>query len=64
MLDVQKKLHAACSQHGKAWGRPVGSAEDVKTLVALGAKFIAYGSEFGAIHAHLAACGADFDKVL
>jgi 4-hydroxy-2-oxoheptanedioate aldolase len=64
MLDVQKKLNAACVRHGKAWGRPVGTAADVKAVVELGARLVAYGSEFGAIHAHLSACSADLDAAL
>jgi 2-keto-3-deoxy-L-rhamnonate aldolase RhmA len=64
MMDVQKKIAAACRKHGKAWGRPVGSAADAKTLIDLGAQFIVHGSEFGAIHAHFTACAADFDSIL
>jgi 4-hydroxy-2-oxoheptanedioate aldolase len=63
MLDVQKRVQAAAQKHGKAWGRPVGSAADAQTLVELGARLIAYGSDFGAIHSHLAACAADFDRL-
>ncbi|HRH96501.1 MAG TPA: aldolase/citrate lyase family protein [Prosthecobacter sp.] len=64
MMDVQKKIAAACRKHGKAWGRPVGSAADAKTLIDLGAQFIVHGSEFGGIHAHFTACAADFDSIL
>jgi 2-keto-3-deoxy-L-rhamnonate aldolase RhmA len=64
MMDVQKQIAAACQKHGKAWGRPVGTAADAKTLIDLGAQFIVLGSEFGAVHAHLSACAADFDSVL
>jgi 4-hydroxy-2-oxoheptanedioate aldolase len=64
MLDVQKKIAAAAKKHGKAWGRPVGSAADVKTIHDLGARFIVHGSEFGALHAHFTACSADFDQIL
>lgn len=64
MLGVQKKIAAASRNHGKAWGRPVGSSADAKTIIDLGAQFIVHGSEFGAIHGHLAACAADFDQVL
>ena len=64
MLLVQRKINAAAKKHGKAWGRPVGTAADVRTLVELGAQLIAYGSEFGAVHSHLSACAADFDRVL
>lgn len=64
MLEVQSTINAACRRHGKAWGRPVGSAATAKLLVELGAQLIAYGSEFGAIHDHLSACSADLDRVL
>lgn len=64
MFDVQKQIAAACRKHGKAWGRPVGSAADAKTIIELGAQFVVLGSEFGALHAHLSACAADFDSVL
>jgi 2-keto-3-deoxy-L-rhamnonate aldolase RhmA len=42
----------------------VGSAADAKTIIELGAQFVVLGSEFGALHAHLSACSADFDSVL
>ncbi|MBE7497818.1 MAG: aldolase [Verrucomicrobiaceae bacterium] len=64
MLDVQKKVAAAAKKHGKAWGRPVGSAADAKTIIDLGAQFVVLGSEFGGIHDHLAACAAEFDQLL
>ncbi|HRJ08910.1 MAG TPA: aldolase/citrate lyase family protein [Prosthecobacter sp.] len=64
MLDVQKKIAAACRAHGKAWGRPVGSADDVRGIAGLGAQFIVHGSEFSALHSHLGACASDFDSVL
>jgi 4-hydroxy-2-oxoheptanedioate aldolase len=64
MLDVQKQLDDACRRHGKAWGRPVGSREDMQSLVDLGARFIVYGAEFSAVCAHFAGCAADFDTVL
>ena len=64
MMDAQKQIAAACRKHGKTWGRPVGSAADAKTIIELGAQFVVLGSEFGALHAHLSACAADFDTVL
>lgn len=64
MMDAQHRLQAACSKHGKTWGRPVGTLADVKTLSTLGSRFIVHGSEFGAICAHLQACAADFDAAL
>jgi 4-hydroxy-2-oxoheptanedioate aldolase len=64
MMEVQKKIAAACRKHGKAWGRPVSSAEDAKTLIELGAQFIVHGAEFSAVCAHFAACAEDFDRIL
>ena len=64
MLDVQKQINAACKCHGKAWGRPVGTADDARTLVDLGAQLIAFGSEFGGLHQHLSKCSAQFDELL
>jgi len=64
MLDVQKKIAATCRKHSKAWGRPVGSREDAKTLIDLGAQFIVHGAEFSAVCAHFATCAADFDALL
>lgn len=64
MLDVQKKLAAACKMHGKTWGRPVGSAADAKTIIDLGAQLVVHGSEFGGIYSHFSQCAADFDALL
>jgi 4-hydroxy-2-oxoheptanedioate aldolase len=64
MLEVEKKVAAAASRHGKAWGRPVGSAADAKVIIDLGAQLVAYGSEFGGIHKHLSECSQQFDELL
>jgi len=64
MLDVQKQIAAACKKHGKAWGRPVGSAADAQTIIDLGAQFVVHGSEFGALMQHLTQCSTEFDAVL
>lgn len=64
MLEVQRKVAAACKKHGKAWGRPVGTMADAKTIIDLGAQFVVHGSEFGAVHAHFTQCAADFDALL
>ncbi len=64
MLEVQKKVAAAAKKHGKAWGRPVGTIDDARILIDLGAQLIAYGSEFGAMHDHLSKCAAQFDELL
>lgn len=64
MLEVQKTLAAAARKHGKAWGRPVGTMEDARILIELGAQLVAFGSEFGGLHKHLAECSAQFDTLL
>lgn len=63
MRDVQTKIAAAARKHGKAWGRPAGSAADIRAIVAAGAQFVAYGSEFAALNVHLGACAADFESI-
>ena len=64
MMEVQKKVADAARTHGKAWGRPVGTAEDARVLVELGAQLIAFGSEFGGLYQHLSECSAQFDALL
>lgn len=64
MLEVQKKIAAACRLHGKAWGRPVGTMEDARVIIELGAQLVAFGSEFGGLHKHLSECSAQFDALL
>jgi 2-keto-3-deoxy-L-rhamnonate aldolase RhmA len=48
MVEAQATVAAAASRHGKAWGRPSGSAEDIATLARQGGRLIAHGSDFGA----------------
>ena len=64
MLEVQKKIAAAVRLHGKAWGRPVGTADDARAIIDLGAQFVAFGSEFAGIYQHLANCCSDFNRIL
>jgi len=64
MMAAQKKVAAAAKKHGKAWGRPAGTAADAKVIVELGAQLVAYGSIHWAIVRHLKECQADFDQML
>lgn len=64
MMAAQMKIAAAAKKHGKAWGRPAGNEADARTLIDLGAQLINVGGAFGAIYAHLAECGAQFDRLL
>ena len=53
----------AASRHGKAWGCPAGSIEQVKAFRELGAQLIAYGSEFRAFMEVLQNSSAELDEV-
>jgi 4-hydroxy-2-oxoheptanedioate aldolase len=64
MMEVQRTIAEAARRHGKAWGRPVGSADDARIIVQLGAQLVAYGSEFGGLHQHLSQCAAELDAML
>lgn len=64
MMEVQKRVAAAARLHGKAWGRPVGTAGDARVIIELGAQFVAFGSEFGGLYQHLSDCSAQFDTIL
>jgi 2-keto-3-deoxy-L-rhamnonate aldolase RhmA len=43
----EDRVAAAAAQHGKAWGRPVGTIEQAQDLRARGAQLLAYGGDFG-----------------
>jgi 4-hydroxy-2-oxoheptanedioate aldolase len=64
MMEAQKRVAAAARQHGKAWGRPVGTMDDARVIIQLGAQLVAFGSDFAAIHSHLTQCCAQFDELL
>lgn len=64
MMQAQQKIAAAARKHGKAWGRPIGTAADAKAIIEIGAQFVVHGSEFGALHQHLGQCATEFDEVL
>ncbi len=64
LMEAQKKIAAAARKHGKTWGRPVGEAKDVRTIVQLGAQFVCFGGEFKALHQHFSECARQFDEVL
>lgn len=49
MIEAQAAVAAAAARHGKAWGRPSGSSEDIAHLARQGAQLIAHGSDFGAV---------------
>jgi len=63
-MDAQEKIAAAAKKHGKAWGRPVGSAEDAKVIIDLGAQLVVLGSMHRALVQHLGESAEQFDAAL
>lgn len=59
--DALKKVAEACERHGKSWACPAGSLERVKELHDLGARFIPFGGDFGAIKNMLQGCSEELD---
>ncbi len=57
------KVAAAAARHGKAWGCPASSLEQVKSLQAQGARLIAYGGDFLAFRDMLATRGQELAQL-
>jgi 4-hydroxy-2-oxoheptanedioate aldolase len=49
MSAAEDAVAAAAARHRIAWGRPVGSAEQIARLVRKGGRLLAHGSDFGAV---------------
>ena len=63
MKAAQLKVAEAARQHGKAWGRPAASIEDARELIAMGARFIAFGSAFMGIFKEIGTCAKQRDAL-
>lgn len=63
MDAAHEAVAAACKKHGKAWGRPCGTVEDMQRFHKMGAQLIAHGGEFGAFMDMLQRCSADFSNL-
>lgn len=59
-----ERMAAACAKHNKPWGFPVSNPTDAKEALALGCQLLAFGTDFGAIMAHLTHCGQTMDTLL
>lgn len=59
-----KRMAAGCQKHNKPWGFPVGTIEDAKTVIGLGALFVNFGSEFFGVMRHLESCTAQWNDLL
>lgn len=55
-------VSAACKQHGKAWGCPVGDIESLTKRQAQGGQLLAHGGDFGSIMAGLKNSAANFSN--
>ncbi len=56
-----EQVAAAAARHGKAWGCPVGTREDLQKRRSQGGQLLAHGGEFRALMDMLKASAADFD---
>jgi 2-keto-3-deoxy-L-rhamnonate aldolase RhmA len=63
MADAQKKVAQAAQKNGINWGRPTGTPEDMTAMIEAGGRFIAMGSDFGAIFQSLPKWAEVFDEV-
>ncbi len=51
MREAGEQVAAAAAKHGIAWGAATGSAADIAGAAKMGARLIAYGSDFSAVRA-------------
>jgi 4-hydroxy-2-oxoheptanedioate aldolase len=64
-LTLQKavdKVANACAKHGKAWGMPVATPEEIELYSSQGAQILAHGGEFWAIMKMLEDSAANLDQ--
>jgi len=54
---------AAAQKHGKAWGTPAGTLEQMQKLRGQGAQLIAHGGDFMALMNELQSSSSDFDQL-
>lgn len=59
--DCITRVAEACAKHGKAWGIPTATPEDLQRRRAQGGQLLNHGGEFGAIMNMLRDCAAAFD---
>ena len=61
--SATEAVAAAAKKHGKAWGRPAGTLEQMQELQSQGAQLIAHGGDFMALMKELESSSADFDQL-
>ena len=57
-----ESVAAACKRAKKPWGLPVGSIEDARTVIGLGAQFVNFGNEFMAVMKQLETCSSQWKE--
>lgn len=61
--QATERVAAAAARHGKAWGRPVGSRDQLRQLHDQGARLLAHGGEFLVLKEMLAEKARDFTAI-
>ena len=59
-----EQVAAICKKHGKAWGMPANTREDLLRRTGQGGQLLNHGGEFGAMMQMLKDCSATLDAVL
>ncbi len=59
-----EKMAEGCARHKKPWGFPVGTMEDARTIIGMGAQLVNFGSEFMGVLKHLETCAAQWKEIL
>ncbi len=64
-LDEARQIVAdTCRRHGKVWGQPTGTEEQMSALIAQGAQLLTGGSEFMGMIKSLSGAAQVFDSLL
>ncbi len=61
--QATEKVAAAAKKHGKAWGRPAATFEQMQQLHAQGATIVSHGGEFLALMEMLQQAAKNFEKL-
>jgi len=62
--DAMAKVAVAAKQHNKAWGCPASTVERMRELHDMGARLLAHGGDFMALHNMLEISSGDYDEML
>jgi 4-hydroxy-2-oxoheptanedioate aldolase len=62
LRSALERMAEGCAKHKKPWGFPVGTIEDARTIVAMGAQFVNFGSEFMGVMKQLESCSSQWTE--